>query len=617
MKRTSTILAAACLAAFAASGKSQPGARCQVFECERFDDLGGWTLDTQFTEIMGSPYLLAHGIGKPVADATTRFGIDIAGRYGVWVRTRNWTAPWSKSAAGRFAVMVDGKSVGCEGGTCGGEWQWQRLGTLHIASGEHVLALHDLTGFDGRADKVCIAPEEASPDASWNKSAAMYSASTSYDLVVCGGGVAGVCAAVSAARAGLKVALVHDRPVLGGNNSSEIRVHLGGRINVGPYPRLGDVVAEIGPAKGGNAGTADNYEDDRKLAVVKAEKNISLFLNTKVDSVEKQDGAIASVRGTNARTGAVMHFVAPLFLDSTGDGTVGFMAGADFDIGREAKGETGEKSAPKTRDMLTMGSSAQWNASEGDVEESFTKEPWMLAMNDENATAAMRGDWNWETGLGRDPIAEGERIRDYAMLAAYSNWAHVKNSPKTRAAFAKRRLAWVASIAGRRESRRLLGDLVLSETDLMNEVRHPDGTCLTTWSIDLHYPLLKATTKFAGEPYKAKSVGKRIKGYPIPYRCLYSRNVPNLFMAGRDISVTHIALGTVRVMRTTGMMGEVVGMAAAICRRHNCRPRDVYERHLDELKAAMRKGAGLGAPPPPQNYNLGGWLGIPSATSGD
>jgi len=264
-----------------------------------------------------------------------------------------------------------------------------------------------------------------------------------------------------------------------------------------------------------------------------------------------------------------------------------------------------------------MGSSAQWNASEGDVEESFPKEPWMLAMNDENATAAMRGDWNWETGLGRDPIAEGERIRDYAMLAAYSNWAHVKNSPKTRVAFAKRRLAWVASIAGRRESRRLLGDLVLSETDLMNEVRYPDGTCLTTWSIDLHYPLLKSTTKFAGEPYKAKSVGKRIKGYPIPYRCLYSRNVPNLFMAGCDISVTHIVLGTVRVMRTTGMMGEVVGMAAAICRRHNCRPRDVYERHLDELKAAMRKGAGLGAPQPLQNYNLGGWLGISSATSGD
>ena len=160
--------------------------------------------------------------------------------------------------------------------------------------------------------------------------------------MVCGGGVAGTCAAIAAARLGLKVALVQDRPMLGGANSSEVRVHLGGFMNLGPYPRLGDVVAEIGPAKGGNARPAANYEDRRKLDAVAAEKNIMLFLNTRVVEVEKSGDAIKSVVGRGVVDGARTRFTAPLFADCTGDACVGALAGADFRMGRESKAETGE-----------------------------------------------------------------------------------------------------------------------------------------------------------------------------------------------------------------------------------------------------------------------------------
>ncbi len=589
-----------------------------VIETEAFDSLGGWTIDSQFMETMGSPYLLAHGLGKPVSDATSEFSVARSCEYEVWAKTKNWTAWWSDVPAGRFQVLIDGVPLASEGGVSGdADWRWSKLGTVTLAEGQHVVALHDLTGFDGRCDKIALVQSGEWREGVFDSACASPRPTRriAADVAVIGGGVAGICAAVTAARGGLRTVLVQDRPVLGGNNSSEVRVHLGGRQNLGPYPRLGDVVSEIGPAAGGNAKAASVYEDDRKLAVVRAERNIELLLNTKAMSVGKRGDAIASVGAVDVRTGEAVEIAADLFVDATGDGTIGFLAGADYRIGRESREETGEASAPAKADMMTMGSSIQWYAAAKGPSH-FPREPWMIELSDENATAAMRGDWDWETGMGRDPIAEAERIRDYGMLVVYSNWAHVKNSPRTKDRFASSELAWVAFIAGRRESRRLLGDVVFSEKDVDGETSYPDATCLTSWSVDLHFPKLEKETKYAGEPFRAATVHKKVKSCPIPYRALYSRNVPNLFMAGRDISVTHAALGTVRVMRTTGMMGEVVGMAATICARHRCTPRDVYSNHLEELKAMMRKGAGLGRPQPPQNYNEGFTLGISEAATG-
>ena len=618
-----------CFAAFAAQAETV------VIEAEWFEDYGGWVNDTQFMDQMGSPYLLAHGLGRPVADAKMSFSVEDgvvgpayareeeepepgaeqpdkksgdakAKRFKVMVRTMNWTARWSKEPAGTFKVVVDGKELPNVLGAGKGEWSVEEAGVVELGEGTHTMALRDLTGFDGRCDAVAFVDEaDENPVFERTNPGANFGGWMNFDLCVVGGGIAGICTAVSAARLGLSVALVHDRPVLGGNNSSEVRVHLGAYQNIPPYPRLGDVLAEFGPKSGGNAREASVYEDEKKLAIVKAEKNIRLFLNTHMRGVATNEtGAIMKLYAQNTVNSGYEIITAKWFADCTGDGNLGFAAGADFRMGREAKSETNEPDAPATADTITMGASVQWNAGKASGDASFPTRPWMLkTINEVNCSPHLKGDWWWEAGLGRDQIAEGEYIRDYGLLVAFSNWAFVKNGYSKKAEFADKELKWVAYNAGRRESRRLLGDFILDQNHLRAKDFQPDGTCATTWTIDLHLPKTARESKFEGEPYQSNSLNEKIWPYPIPYRCLYSRNVPNLFMAGRDISVTHIALGTTRLMRTHGMMGEVVGMAASICKKHGCNPRDVYTTHLDELKELMTKGVGDGKKHPRQDYN--------------
>ena len=603
MKKVMMLL---CFAAIAAQAETV------LIEAESFDDWGGWVNNTQFMDQMGSPYLLAHGLGKPVADARTKF-VVAGGRYNVWVRTKNWTSFWHPDiGAGTFNLIINGEKLpnllGCQGK---GEWLWVKADDVTLKGGKNTLALHDCDGFDGRVDAI-VFTTEVNPFAFLNnpRRPSCVPAIKSlnfprYDVVVVGGGVAGICAAISSARLGLKTALIHDRPVLGGNNSSEVRVHLGAYANLPPYPRLGDVLAEFSPKSGGNAREASVYEDDLKMKVVKETKGLDLYLNQHVNGVvTNSEGRITAVVAQDTRKGGLQNFEGSWFVDCTGDGNLGFAAGADFRMGREAKSETNEPDAPEKADMITMGASVQWYAGKADGDAAFPVRPWMLkTINEQNCSPHLRGDWWWEAGLGRDQIAEGEYIRDYGLLVAFSNWAFVKNGYSKKAEFADKELKWVAYNAGRRESRRLMGDFILDQNHLRNRDIQPDGTCVTTWTIDLHLPKTARESKFEGEPYQANSLNEKIWPYPIPYRCLYSRNVPNLFMAGRDISVTHIALGTTRLMRTHGMMGEVVGMAASVCKKHNCIPRDVYTTYLDELKALMKKGVGDGKKHPRQDYN--------------
>ena len=590
-----------------------------LVETEAFKDKGGWVVDQQFMDQMGSPFLLAHGLGRPVADAATTVQIPEAGTYRVLARTRNWAACWNqKEAPGQFAVAVNGKALPAVLGTQGAEWGWQEAGAAALEKGPAQLALRDLTGFNGRCDALILTTDAAFKPASDVAALAKYRRemgtvvapkdTVSADLIVVGGGVPGVCAAISAARLGLHVVLLQDRPVLGGNNSSEVRVHLAGRQNLPPYPRLGDVVSEIGPAKGGNAQPPEYYEDQRKYEAVKAEPNVSLYLSTRGVAVEMSGSKIAAVIGRNVETGVETRFAAPLVLDNTGDGVIGALAGAESRYGRESRAETGESTAPEKADQQTMGSSVQWYSREAAEPVAFPDIKWGLAFSDTSCERVKMGEWTWETGMNRSQIDEFERVRDYGLLVVFSNWSFLKNHSANKAKYEKSRLDWVAYVAGKRESRRLIGDLVLKEQDLVDRVAYPDASACTTWTIDLHYPDPKNTKNFPGNEFKSIAKHKAIYPYPIPYRCLYSKNIDNLFMAGRNISVTHVALGTVRVMRTGGMMGEVVGMAAFLCKKNACAPRDVYTAHLEELKALMTKGVGLGKPQPPQNYNLGGTL---------
>jgi hypothetical protein len=241
---------------------------------------------------------------------------------------------------------------------------------------------------------------------------------------------------------------------------------------------------------------------------------------------------------------------------------------------------------------MTMGTSVQWNSVSEKHPSAFPDCPWAVQFTEQTYLPLTQGDWDWEAGIGKDQLGEIEQIRDLGLRAVYGNWAYLKNHSSVKKRFANRRLEWVAYIGGKRESRRLLGDVILQEQDIVKAKPYPDACVTTTWHIDLHYPHPENLKQFPGQQFRSICKTIPIKPYPIPFCCLYSRNVPNLFMAGRDISVTHVALGTVRVQRTTGMMGEVVGMAASLCKRHDTDPRGVYQQYLDELKTLMSRGVG-------------------------
>ena len=575
-----------------------------LVEAEGFADTGGWMVDQQYIDQMGSPVLLAHGMGVPVVDASTIVEFPKTGKYRVWVRTRNWVAPWTNHyAPGKFQLQIEGQNLSTTFGVENAEWHWQNGGAVVIKKLKTTIQLHDLTGFDGRCDAVLFSadpgfrpPEETKELLDFKRLMLNLRNKPKFagrlDLVVVGGGVAGTCAAISAARLGLQVALVQNRPVLGGNNSSEVRVHLNGKINLPPYPALGNVVRELDSGHRGNAQPASHYNDAKKLMVAEGEKNLQLFLQMHAYKVQMKGERITAVIARHIRTNQDYRFEGNWFADCTGDGNLGYLAGADFRMGRESKAETGESLAPEKADKMTMGTSVQWYAEAVDQPAPFPECPWAIQFKEDTCFYLKHGDWNWETGLNRDQIKEFEFIRDHGLRAVYGNWAYLKNHSKRKAEFANLKLSWVAYIGGKRESRRLLGDVILQEQDIVGRKEFPDAMVTTTWSIDLHYPHPKNTENFPGEEFRSIAKFNKIDPYPIPYRCLYSRNVPNLFMAGRDISVTHVALGTVRVMRTCGMMGEVVGMAASLCKKHDAEPRDVYHNYLDELKELATKGIG-------------------------
>lgn len=563
-----------------------------LLEAEHFTDYGGWSHDSQFMDQMGSPYLLAHGLGVPVRDAVTK--IELApGRYRVRVRTKDWVAPWNAPGKpGRFRVSIDGTPLDTTFGTEGAQWHWQDGGTVTITKRGTTVALQDLTGFAGRCDAILfstdpdfIPPNEPDELASFRRRLLDLLESPepqgAFDLVVAGGGVAGICSAVSAARAGLSVALIQDRPVLGGNNSSEVRVWLQGARNIPPYENIGQVVAELEQQKNahfGPANAAEIYEDDRKLAVVASEKNITLFLEHRVNEVVTDGKRIASVIAQHTRTGKRYRFDGTLFADCTGDACLGVLAGADHEMTVDGH----------------LGRSNLWSVMETEEIVDFPECPWALDLSGKpfpgrgQSSVKHLGGWFWESGFYHDPIAQNELIRDWNFRAAYGAWHVLKNVDKV---FPKHKLHWMAHVSGKRESRRLMGDLVLSMGDLLESRPHEDGVVPTGWRIDLHLPHPAYREGFEGNEFISSA---RYTSYPtpywIPYRCLYSRNIDNLFMAGRNISVTHEALGATRVMRTGGCMGEVVGMAASLCIKHDCGPRTVSQKRWKELKQLLLKG---------------------------
>ena len=572
-----------------------------LIEAESFEEKGGWVVDPQFMDQMGSPFLLAHGIGTPVANAKTNVAISKKGIWHVYVRTWNWCSPWTSEAPGKFKIKINDTPLENELGL-GKQWGWEYAGQIEIKNKANTIELQDLTGFNGRCDAILFKRDKNTPTP--NEGQELYrfrkkllgfpdkaESAGNFDLVVVGAGTAGLSAAIKATRAGLKVALINNRPVAGGNASVEIRVTSNGDINAEPYPRMGDVVKEMGQI----FRTPEIIEN-----MIAAEKNLFYFPNMHVFTLEKEGTRIKSVTARHIETNKELAFHAPLFADCTGDGNVGFLAGAEYRMGREMRGATRETLAPDRPDNITMGVSLNWGSKIADTEVIFPVCDWAIQFTNESCEKLFAGSNWWETGFKYDQVNEAEFIRDYLFRAIYGNWAFLKNKSNFTEQYKNRDLNYLSYIGGKRESRRLIGDVILKQQDIEGDyVKYDDAIVYGSYSIDQHFPTPKNTFFFPGEEFiSIMKHGFNDLGTPrrylrddqvnppyrIPYRCLYSRNIDNLFMAGRNISVTHIALASTRVQRTTGMMGEVVAVAADICKQHGCTPREVYLNHLEELK---------------------------------
>jgi len=406
------------------------------------------------------------------------------------------------------------------------------------------------------------------------------------DLAIIGGGLAGTCAAITAARQGLRVALVQDRPVLGGNASSEVRLWvLGATCHMGSnnrWAREGGVIEEIlventfrNPE--GNALIFDTI----LLEKVFEEKNITLLLNTAVFECGKDSGdpdRIAWVRGFCSQNSTLFTLEAPLFLDASGDGILGFLSGAAFRMGAESADEFNEPFAPTGEFGSLLGHSLYFYSKDAGRPVQFTAPAFALTNIEgripryRNFNTRQQGCLLWwiEWGGRFDTVHESERIKWELWRVVYGVWDYIKNSGKFPEA-ENLTLEWVGHIPGKRESRRFEGPYLLSQSDIVRRRRHEDAVAFGGWSIDLH-PAdgVFAAAKFNGS-HHLHSKGP----YQIPFRCYYSHNIKNLFLGGRLISSTHVAFGSTRVMGTGAHGGQAVGVAAALCRKWNCLPADL------------------------------------------
>ncbi|MFI3286220.1 MAG: FAD-dependent oxidoreductase [Rikenellaceae bacterium] len=404
------------------------------------------------------------------------------------------------------------------------------------------------------------------------------------DVAVIGGGMSGISAAVAAARQGANVLLIQDRPVLGGNASSEIRM----TVNGAPFERETGIIEEL---------LIENLEQNPQHSLhvwdhilynyVVKHPNITLALNTSAQSVEMDGDKIVAVNCHQLTTESTVRVVAPIFVDCTGDGFLGAKAGAEYRTGREGKAEFGEQFAPDNADGWVMGETIMMMTKDMGRPAPFIAPSYAIPYNGSDdkhrqIRQLKEGYWWVELGSNYDVIADREKNRHDLMARFYGVWDYIKNSGEFPEA-ENIALDWVGSLPGRRESRRLMGDYILSDVDLLSHKHFDDAVAYGGWSLDEHceggiLSLHKPASYFHAR-FK--------KYYEIPYRSLYSRNIENLYMAGRCASVSHVALSSTRIIGTCSMMGQAVGVAAAMCCEKGVNPRDIYDSHIDELQERM------------------------------
>ncbi|MBT5712502.1 FAD-dependent oxidoreductase, partial [Candidatus Poribacteria bacterium] len=411
-----------------------------------------------------------------------------------------------------------------------------------------------------------------------------------FDVCVVGGGMAGMCAAIASARRGARTAIVHDRPVYGGNASSEIRMWICGAH--GRNNKETGILEEILLANA-RRNPAGNYSiwDSVLYEKIHFQPGLTAFLNNSCMGAEtERDGDRTHITAIDAwqTTTQVLHTIrASLFIDCSGDSILAADSGARFRMGREARDEFDEDIEPEVGDSKTMGSSLLIQMRKTSEPQPFTPPRWAYTFEGpEDLPHRIRGVhganfWWLELGGLQDTIRDAESIRHELLKVGYGVWDYIKNRAPERDEAADWGLEWLGSLPGKRESRRYVGDHILSQNDIRDGGQFDDIVAYGGWTMDDHHP---AGLLYPGKPtifHPAPSP------YGIPYRCIYSANVDNLLFAGRNISVTHAALSSTRVMATCAVVGQAAGTAAALCVRHGVAPVALPRERTGELQAAL------------------------------
>ena len=436
-----------------------------------------------------------------------------------------------------------------------------------------------------------------------------------YDVVVIGGGMSGICAALAAARHGARTALVHDRHVLGGNASSEIRMHICGASENLAKPDLEEsgIMHEI---MLDNKSRNDYYNfsiwDMVLFSTVKRQKNLTVYLSTAMESCEMGEGStIRSIDAYQLTTETHWKISGKVFIDCTGNATLGYYAEAEFRTGSEGRDEFGEPDAPGQPNKERMGNTLLFKAvdrghpvafKKPDFARTFTEEELKYRTHSAVHGAQIKGEvdkayvrmtsfstssvdygywWIELPGETDDIIDEYEQIRDELVSCIYGIWDHLKNGGDHGAE--NYDLEWVGMLPGSREGRRLIGDYILNENDILSNRQFEDAVAYGGWPMDIH--TAKGLYDFDELPSRVISFDG---AYTIPYRSYYSKNISNLMMAGRDISASKMAMGSTRVMGTCAVGGQAVGTAAALCIKYDCDPRGAQE-HMRELQQMLLK----------------------------
>ncbi len=567
-------------------------------EAEYFSEYGGWKVDTQFTHKMGSAYLLAPGVLEPVAPASTKVRVPRAGTWRVWVRTKDWLPEFSP---GKFVVEVAGRCSGTLGASRREGWVWEKAGDFALAAGDCDVRLVDLTGAMTRCDALLfttdlsyVPPVEAKALAAERRRLTTGDVKVAdggdFDLVVVGAGPGGLGAAFAAARNGLRVALVHDRPVLGGNANCEMEVGINGAG--GAKGRESGLVCEALMRCKMHEGWS--YSDAFREMADELKGRFFEFPNERVMSAEKNGDAIAAVVSRNTLTGRETRFAGRYFADGTGDGWLGLFAGAEYMHGRESKDEYNEAPAPEQRDEITMSGCVMKDRRVGyivgyaDHPVQYKTPAWadVLPKGFRRRVSGPNGVW-WMENNGRfNDLEDPERARDQLVRISYAYWGWVKNESPVKDKAANAYMAEIAWKNARREGYRLVGDYVMTANDALAGTMFPDRISYGGWGLDTHDPL--GMENPTGNGFWRSHPGVPL--YSIPYRCIYSKNVSNLFLCGRSISVTHIAFGTIRVMATLFQLGQAAGTAAAVAHeKGGITPRECGARHIKEIQQRLLK----------------------------